>query len=74
MNGRGANIQSLFIDEGFGTLDESTLDKALAALEQLQSDGRQVVLISHVGALQTRFPNGAEVRVVAPARSALEMW
>lgn len=44
-------IESLFIDEGFGTLDGRTLDTALAALESLQASGRSVGVISHVQAM-----------------------
>lgn len=61
-----ARIDSLFIDEGFGTLDAETLETALWALQMLRTDsGRQVGIISHVGALQERLqarivvqPNG----------------
>jgi exonuclease SbcC len=63
---RSARIDSLFIDEGFGTLDAETLETALSALQLLRTDsGRQVGIISHVGALQERLqarivvqPNG----------------
>jgi exonuclease SbcC len=63
---RSARIDSLFIDEGFGTLDAETLETALSALQMLRTDtGRQVGIISHVGALQERLqarivvqPNG----------------
>ena len=61
-----ARIDSLFIDEGFGTLDAETLETALWALQMLRTDsGRHVGIISHVGALQERLqarivvqPNG----------------
>lgn len=49
------NIQSLFIDEGFGTLDEKILDDAVSALEQLQGQGKTIGLISHVKELQERI-------------------
>ena len=55
-------VQSLFIDEGFGTLDPATLDTALAVLDALQSSGRQVGIISHVPAIAERV--GATIRVV----------
>ena len=56
-------VESLFIDEGFGSLDPDTLDTALAALDALQAQGRQVGVISHVPALVERI--GAQVRVEA---------
>ncbi|MBP9086673.1 MAG: nuclease SbcCD subunit C [Kofleriaceae bacterium] len=55
-------VQSLFIDEGFGTLDPATLDTALAVLDALQSSGRQVGIISHVPAIAERV--GATIRIV----------
>jgi exonuclease SbcC len=58
---RATQAQTLFIDEGFGTLDRDTLDHAMVALENLQATGRTVGIISHVPELQERF--GAQVRV-----------
>ena len=55
-------VKSLFIDEGFGTLDPETLEIALSALDALQASGRQVGIISHVQDLGQRI--GVEVRVV----------
>lgn len=49
-------LESLFLDEGFGTLDPDTLDTALAALDQLQSGGKMIGIISHVEALKERIP------------------
>ena len=60
--GSGADIGSLFVDEGFGTLDPESLDVALAALDALQATGRQVGLVSHVPGLAERV--GVEVRVI----------
>lgn len=54
-------VESLFIDEGFGTLDLKTLETALSALDALQASGRQVGVISHVQDLGQRI--GAQVRV-----------
>ena len=51
-----AQINSLFLDEGFGTLDSETLDIAIAALEGLQMRGRNIFLISHVRELTRRIP------------------
>ena len=44
-------VESLFIDEGFGSLDQETLDSAMASLDTLQSMGRKVGVISHVPAM-----------------------
>ena len=54
-------VDSLFLDEGFGTLDEQTLEIALTALSSLRSGGKLIGVISHVGALQQRIPITIEV-------------
>jgi len=59
--GRNTQIRSLFIDEGFGTLDEATLDMALSTLENLQAKGKTIGIISHVPALKERI--GTQIQV-----------
>ncbi|MCB0638555.1 MAG: AAA family ATPase [Lewinella sp.] len=59
--GRNAQIHSLFIDEGFGSLDENSLDLALTTLENLQSRGKTIGVISHVKIMQERI--GTQVKV-----------
>ena len=54
--GRNVRIESLFIDEGFGTLDADTLDVAIAALDSLRRDRKTVGVISHVELLKERIP------------------
>ncbi|MEV4297982.1 SMC family ATPase [Microbispora rosea] len=58
----GAEIGSLFVDEGFGTLDDETLDDVLDILDGLREGGRAVGVVSHVAELRVRIP--AQLRVV----------
>lgn len=53
--GRTVRIDSLFIDEGFGSLDPETLEVAIASLESLRQDHKTVGVISHVGLLKERI-------------------
>ncbi|MCW8994994.1 MAG: chromosome segregation protein SMC, partial [Psychromonas sp.] len=55
-------IESLFLDEGFGTLDANTLEVALDALEQLNATGKLIGVISHVEALKERISTQIHVR------------
>lgn len=57
----GIHMDTMFIDEGFGTLDPDTLDLAMETLVQLQSSGRLIGMISHVPELKTRIPAHLEV-------------
>nr|WP_062333715.1 AAA family ATPase [Herbidospora sakaeratensis] len=57
----GAEIGTLFVDEGFGTLDEETLDDVLDILDSLREGGRAVGVVSHVAELRVRIP--AQLRV-----------
>ena len=56
------NIESLFIDEGFGALDNETLRTAMEALERLQGQGRKVGVISHLQEILERIP--AKIKVI----------
>lgn len=58
---RKVQINSLFIDEGFGTLDADTLDIAIQALENLQATGKTIGIISHVEALKERIATQIQV-------------
>jgi exonuclease SbcC len=58
----GAVMQTLFIDEGFGMLDDETLDEVMTVLDSLREGGRAVGLVSHVADLRTRIPAQLEVR------------
>jgi exonuclease SbcC len=57
----GRRLESMFIDEGFGTLDANTLDLAIQTLMDLQEGGRLVGIISHVEGLKERVPVKLEV-------------
>ena len=58
----GVQLDTLFIDEGFGTLDPSTLEEVMAVLDELRAGGRVVGLVSHVDELRQRIPNRLHVR------------
>ncbi|GAB4099693.1 SMC family ATPase [Sinomonas halotolerans] len=57
----GIDIETLFVDEGFGSLDEQSLEQVMDAIEGLRAGGRVVGLVSHVGELKQRI--GAQIRV-----------
>jgi exonuclease SbcC len=60
---KNIEIESLFIDEGFGTLDPDSLDQAITILENMQSDSNKSIgIISHVGELKDRI--GAKIKLV----------
>ena len=66
-------IDSLFIDEGFGTLDSETLEVALSALENLRSRGKTIGLISHVDLLKERLTTQVRVLRGAGGTSRVEI-
>jgi exonuclease SbcC len=57
-----ARLESIFLDEGFGTLDPDTLDVVASAIEELGASGRLVGVVSHVAELAERLPVRYEVR------------
>lgn len=57
----GIRLDTMFIDEGFGSLDAETLDRAILTLENLKEGGRLVGIISHVDSLRERIPTRLEV-------------
>jgi DNA repair protein SbcC/Rad50 len=62
MASRNVRVDSLFLDEGFGTLDEDALETALETLAGLQQEGKLIGVISHVAALKERI--GTQIQVV----------
>lgn len=71
MAGRNVRIDSLFLDEGFGTLDEETLETALATLASLRQDGKIIGVISHVGAMKERIGTKITVTPLREGRSII---
>jgi exonuclease SbcC len=71
LGGQRARVESLFVDEGFGTLDPDTLEVAIASLEALHATGCQVGIISHVPGLAERFSACVRVERRGPGRSAV---
>ena len=57
----GISLETIFIDEGFGSLDSETLDMAITTLIDLQSYGRNIGIISHVSELKDRIRSKVEV-------------
>jgi exonuclease SbcC len=66
-------IESLFIDEGFGSLDPESLQLAMDALDGLQAQGRKVAVISHVQDMHERIPVQIQVRRQGNGLSTLEV-
>lgn len=71
MASHNVRIDSLFLDEGFGTLDEDTLETALKTLASLQREGKIIGIISHVAALKDRIPIQIQVEKIGGGRSRL---
>ncbi|WP_053145303.1 AAA family ATPase [Pseudomonas sp. P97.38] len=66
-------IESLFIDEGFGSLDPESLQLAMDALDGLQAQGRKVAVISHVQEMHERIPVQIQVRRQGNGLSTVEV-
>ena len=71
MSSRNVRVDSLFLDEGFGTLDEEALDTALQTLAALQQKGKIIGIISHVPAIKERISTQIRVHPVSGGRSRL---
>lgn len=71
MASQNVRVDSLFLDEGFGTLDEDALETALETLSGLQQDGKLIGVISHVQALKDRITTQILVTPTHNGRSRL---
>jgi exonuclease SbcC len=69
----GVDLDTLFIDEGFGSLDADTLDEVMAVIDDLRDRGRVVGIVSHVADLKDRVPERLEVRRLPDGSSALQV-
>ena len=65
------NVETLFIDEGFGSLDAETLQVALDALERLQNQGKKVGVISHIQEMVERIAVKVEVQKEGNGKSRI---
>ena len=73
MAGNGRKIESLFIDEGFGYLDDETLYKVISTLKNLKTTGKMVGVISHVKRLEDEIPTKIRINKISEGASRLEV-
>lgn len=71
MASKRAQIDSLFLDEGFGTLDEESLENALETLSSLQQNGKLIGIISHVAALKERIHTQITITPISGGKSII---
>jgi DNA repair protein SbcC/Rad50 len=69
----GVDLDTLFIDEGFGSLDPGTLDQVMAVIDDLRDRGRVIGIVSHVADLRERVPERLEVRRLPDGSSAVRV-
>jgi len=69
---KNVTIGSLFIDEGFGTLDTKTLEIVISTLETLHAQGKLIGIISHVENLKERIPE--QIQVNKKSNGVSEVW
>ncbi|MBE7685488.1 AAA family ATPase [Tenacibaculum piscium] len=70
---KNVKIDSLFIDEGFGTLDSNTLETVISTLETLQAQGKMIGIISHVENLKERIPTQIQITKKSNGVSVLDV-
>jgi exonuclease SbcC len=73
LSGNNLKVESLFIDEGFGSLDADSLRTAMEALEQLQMQGRKIGVISHVQEMSERISVQIQVHKSVNGKSHIEI-
>jgi exonuclease SbcC len=69
----GIDLDTLFIDEGFGSLDPETLEEVMTVIEDLRDRGRTVGIVSHVSELKERIAERVEVRRLPDGSSTLRV-
>jgi exonuclease SbcC len=67
------SIDSLILDEGFGTLDPETLNDALVTLKKLQESGKMIGIISHVETLKEEIPRQIRIEKVSNGRGLVRI-
>ncbi|WP_051176868.1 SbcC/MukB-like Walker B domain-containing protein [Halodesulfovibrio aestuarii] len=72
MSSQKVRVDSLFLDEGFGSLDDDALDTALETLSSLQQDGKLIGVISHVSALKERINTQLKIAPTSGGRSTIQ--
>jgi exonuclease SbcC len=68
----GIALDTLFVDEGFGSLDAETLETAMSTLDSLRAGGRTIGLISHVESMKEQIPAKLQIRVTPQGHSEIE--
>ncbi|MCH2226202.1 MAG: AAA family ATPase [Candidatus Caenarcaniphilales bacterium] len=71
MASNNIQVDSLFLDEGFGTLDEEALETAISVLSGLKEDGKLIGVISHIPALKERIPTQIHIEASSLGRSSI---
>jgi DNA repair protein SbcC/Rad50 len=69
----GVDLDTLFIDEGFGSLDSGTLDQVMGVIDDLRERGRVIGIVSHLAELKERVPERLEVRHLPDGSSAVRV-
>ena len=73
LSSKTTQIESLFIDEGFGTLDPQSLEVVLSVLDQLQAQGRTIVVVSHVPEIAERIGFEVQIRPAGSGKSQVQI-